>query len=189
MTKEQWQAIQERDARWDGRIYCATRTTGVVCRPSCRTRLCNIKNCVVFSTLDEAMARGFRPCKRCRPDLPAFPGEKRALAEKAQRSIREHYQNKFSLKKLAEQLHVNESYLDRVFMEAFGLSPLTYCNQVRCEAAMELLTRLELSVTEVGFQVGYGSSSHLSRVFKSVVGIGPSAWRREWLAKLTRSDR
>lgn len=62
-----WQAIAARDKSWDGKIYCAVATTGIVCRPACPARMPLRHNVRLFADLKAALAAGFRPCKRCRP--------------------------------------------------------------------------------------------------------------------------
>ena len=66
-----WQSIVDRDARCDGRFVYAVKTTGVYCRPSCRSRLAKPQNVSFFETPAKAEAAGFRACRRCRPtDAP-----------------------------------------------------------------------------------------------------------------------
>jgi uncharacterized protein len=61
-----WEAMQRRDASADGAFYCAVRTTGVYCRPSCAARPLR-ENVNFYPTAADAERAGFRPCKRCRP--------------------------------------------------------------------------------------------------------------------------
>jgi uncharacterized protein len=61
-----WEAMQRRDASADGVFYCAVRTTGVYCRPSCAGRP-RRENVSFYATAADAERAGFRPCKRCRP--------------------------------------------------------------------------------------------------------------------------
>jgi AraC family transcriptional regulator of adaptative response/methylated-DNA-[protein]-cysteine methyltransferase len=51
----------------EGWLY-GVRSTGIVCRPGCPSRRPRAANVVLPLTLAEARARGFRPCRRCRPD-------------------------------------------------------------------------------------------------------------------------
>ncbi|MFZ8579951.1 Ada metal-binding domain-containing protein, partial [Klebsiella quasipneumoniae] len=63
-----WQAVCERDTRADGQFVFAVLTTGVCCRPSCRSRRARRENVRFFADVAAAVAAGFRPCKRCQPD-------------------------------------------------------------------------------------------------------------------------
>lgn len=64
-------AMLERDPAYEGVFFTSVRTTGVFCRPTCSARKPKPENVEFFRTAGEAMAAGYRPCKRCRPlDLP-----------------------------------------------------------------------------------------------------------------------
>ncbi|MDQ2866866.1 MAG: methylated-DNA--[protein]-cysteine S-methyltransferase [Verrucomicrobiota bacterium] len=61
-------AREARDASYDGLFFIAVKTTGIFCRPSCpaRPKRANIE---FFTAIGDAVSAGYRPCKRCRPDL------------------------------------------------------------------------------------------------------------------------
>lgn len=63
---ECWQRVLARDASADGRFVFAVRTTGVFCRPSCRSKRALRKNVRFFANAQQALDAGFRPCKRSR---------------------------------------------------------------------------------------------------------------------------
>ena len=67
-----WIAVEAEDPRFDGWFFCAVKTTGIYCRPSCPARTPKRENVRFFATAAAAQAAGFRACKRCRPD--ATPG-------------------------------------------------------------------------------------------------------------------
>ena len=66
-----WEAVRQRDRGADGVFFCAVRTTGVFCRPSCAGRP-HRENVTFYATAAEAERAGFRPCKRCRPSAPGL---------------------------------------------------------------------------------------------------------------------
>src|SRR5208283_4748593 len=61
-------AWSRRDPSYDGIFFCAVKSTGIVCRPSCPSRP-GLRNLEFFHGLRQAIAAGYRPCKRCRPEL------------------------------------------------------------------------------------------------------------------------
>jgi len=84
-----WAAVVACDPAFDARFLYGVATTGVFCRPSCRSRTPRRENVVYFADAREAQARGFRPCARCRPDLPEHdPAGDRV--EAARRVLLEH---------------------------------------------------------------------------------------------------
>lgn len=67
--QEKLQAIQKQDKSYDGKFIFGVKTTKIICRPGCPARLPLEKNIVFFDTMEEAIEKGYRPCKRCKPEL------------------------------------------------------------------------------------------------------------------------
>src|ERR1700730_9297642 len=63
-----YRALSTRDARFDGRMFTAVRTTGVYCRPICPARTPRPENVTFYPTAAAAQEAGFRPWLRCRPE-------------------------------------------------------------------------------------------------------------------------
>jgi AraC family transcriptional regulator of adaptative response/methylated-DNA-[protein]-cysteine methyltransferase len=61
-------AVATRDPAWDGLFIVAVTSTGIACRPTCPSRPARPENLRFFPSLPEALASGFRPCLRCKPD-------------------------------------------------------------------------------------------------------------------------
>ena len=72
--EEKISAIKSRDKSYDGRFYVAVKSTKIVCCPSCPSRIPLDKNIVCVDTLEEALENGYRPCKRCKPDIIEISG-------------------------------------------------------------------------------------------------------------------
>ena len=184
MTKEQWDAIKNRDASYDGQLYYALRPSRKVCRPSCPKAQYDPAKVVLFDTLEEALSKGYHPCSRCHPEIPDWVDAKTTLSRHAEALIRSHYTEKFSLPALAAALHVDKSYLLRSFKEVTGDTLLSYHNKVRCEAAEDLLTHSELSISYIASAVGFVSASHFAQVFRKIRGCSPSMYRERYLQSL-----
>ncbi|WP_025698146.1 Ada metal-binding domain-containing protein, partial [Paenibacillus forsythiae] len=54
-----YQAVARRDACYDGIYYTGVRTTGIVCRPSCRARTPRPDNVTFYPSLEAALQAGF----------------------------------------------------------------------------------------------------------------------------------
>jgi AraC-like DNA-binding protein len=80
---------------------------------------------------------------------------------------------------LARSAHMSAGHLSREFKRAYGESPYGYLMTRRIERAMALLRCGDLSVTEVCFAVGCSSLGTFSTRFTELVGIPPSAYRRQ----------
>lgn len=67
--QEKIKAIQNRDKNYDGTFIYGVKTTKIICRPGCPAKVPLEKNIVFFSTLEEAVTNGYRPCKICMKEL------------------------------------------------------------------------------------------------------------------------
>lgn len=63
--EEKLKAIKNRNKNYDGKFYCAVKSTKIVCYPSCSSNIPQDKNIELYDTLEEAIKAGFRPCKIC----------------------------------------------------------------------------------------------------------------------------
>ena len=63
-------AFCRKDMTFDGVSYIAVQTTGIFCRPGCPARMPLRQNVTFFRTPREAIAAGYKACKRCRPQEP-----------------------------------------------------------------------------------------------------------------------
>ena len=83
-----------------------------------------------------------------------------------------------SLKEVARECGLSLSYFSRAFRRSMGIPPHTWLLQHRIEVAKEKLRDHRLSVSQVALACGFADQSHLTRVFTSMVGLSPAAWRR-----------
>ncbi|MFC5472272.1 bifunctional transcriptional activator/DNA repair enzyme AdaA [Cohnella suwonensis] len=176
MSDEQWRAIVLCDAEYDGKFYYAVKTTGIYCRPSCRSRVPARNNVKVFANSEQAVAERFRPCKRCKPEGGKLPAEEWIARIAA--DIDEHYSESLSLSQLADRFHASPYHLQRTFKKIKGVSPTEYMAAIRMAKAKELLAESSLSISEVGLAVGIGNASHFSTQFASHAGMTPSQYRK-----------
>ena len=78
-----WQAVAAGDELYDGRFYYGVKTTKIFCRPSCSSNLPKRENVVYFNSSAEAEDAGYRPCKRCRPEVSGVYSPEQELLEAA----------------------------------------------------------------------------------------------------------
>src|SRR5699024_9504338 len=100
-----WEAAISCDARYDGIFFYAVKTTGIFCRPSCKSRIPNKKNVSFFMNVAEAQDAGYRPCKRCRPDLESKTYDPiQPVLDDTIQIIENHYDEKLLLDELASMV-------------------------------------------------------------------------------------
>src|SRR5438105_4066032 len=85
-----WHAVQARDARFDGRLFFAVRSTGIYCRPSCPARRPRREQVVFFQIPEAAEQAGFRSCRRCRPHAAATTDPQINMVRQACSYIEDH---------------------------------------------------------------------------------------------------
>ncbi len=79
---------------------------------------------------------------------------------------------------LAEQVGLSASHLFRAFKATFGVTPRAYVSQRRVERAQQLLSSSPMPLSQIALECGMYDQPHFTRLFKSVVGLNPGAWRR-----------
>lgn len=93
--------------------------------------------------------------------------------------IDREYAQPLDVEALARDAHMSAGHFSRQFRLAYGESPYGYLMTRRIERAMALLRRGDLSVTETCFEVGCSSLGTFSTRFTELVGMPPSAYRRD----------
>jgi len=93
--------------------------------------------------------------------------------------IDREYARPLDVEALARDAHMSAGHFSRQFRRAYGESPYSYLMTRRIERAMTLLRRGDLNVTEVCFEVGCSSLGTFSSRFTELVGMSPSAYRRD----------
>ncbi len=172
-----WQAVIHNDAAQDNMFFYAVKSTGIFCRPSCKSRPPKPDNLTFFDTAAQAIASGFRPCKRCKPTGSQMPDKE--WVTKVTTYIEDHYASKLTLRILADYSHSSPYHLQRTFKRIIGITPMAYIQQIRIKQAQALLTATELSILEVSQLVGLPNTPYFITLFKKVTGLTPSQYRTE----------
>jgi methylphosphotriester-DNA--protein-cysteine methyltransferase len=174
-----WSAFHRGDPRYDGRFVTAVRTTGIFCRPSCTCRKPRRENVLFYRSPAHAARAGYRPCKRCRPELRGGPEEaNRALAEAALAYMRAHLEDELYAKDVAAAVAVSPSHFARRFRAADGRTPMRALADLRAERAEHLMRDGVMPTLEAGFEAGFQSASAFVRAFRRRTGRPPASWRR-----------
>ncbi|MEH7379980.1 bifunctional transcriptional activator/DNA repair enzyme AdaA [Bacillus sp. JJ1533] len=173
-----WQATVSCDQAYDGIFFYAVKTTGIFCRPSCKSKVPNRENVSFFLNANEAQSAGYRPCKRCQPDLNIKTYDPfESLLEDTKRLIKNNYAQNMTLHEISSRVGVSRFHLNRIFKERTGYTPRIYLEKIRVNEAKELLLTTNLNSTEVGYQIGYQSVSSFYNAFKRNTGLSPSQFR------------
>lgn len=82
-----------------------------------------------------------------------------------------------TLEELAEVVHLDKSYIIRLFRQFYQETPISYHQKVRINRAKSMLLYTNLSVTEIASNTGFSSIHDFDRVFRKMDGAAPSVYR------------
>jgi AraC family transcriptional regulator of adaptative response/methylated-DNA-[protein]-cysteine methyltransferase len=171
---ERWHAVATRDARFDDVFCYGTRSTGVYCRPSCASRPARRTSVRFFPSATAAAAAGFRPCKRCRPDVARAPLA--ARLEAVARHVKAHATERLPLAVLARRAALSPAHFQRAFKAHFGITPRAFQDGIRLGRFKQEL-RGGKGVTEAITDAGYSSSSRVYGETARQLGMTPTTYR------------
>jgi len=169
------------DARFDGLFFIAVRSTGIYCRPVCPAPTAKRENVVFYPTAAAAVAMGYRPCLRCRPELSpeAFARIGEETVQRALALIAEGALQDGSVEELAERVGICSRQLRRLFVARTGATPIVVHTTRRMLLAKQLLTETSLPVTQVALAAGFNSLRRFNAAFLEGCGMAPTAIRRQ----------
>jgi AraC family transcriptional regulator of adaptative response/methylated-DNA-[protein]-cysteine methyltransferase len=170
-----WDALTVRDPAADGVFLYSVATTGVYCHPSCAARPARRENVAFHASREEAERQGFRPCKRCRPDLAPRAEREAALVAQACRRIEES-EEALSLDALADGAGVSPFHFHRLFRRIVGVTPKAYA-AARRSARIQAGLAQAGSVTASIYEAGFNSSGRFYEAASGILGMTPRAWR------------
>ncbi len=175
-NSREWQAIVERDARFDGVVYYGVHTTGIYCKPTCAARKPRPENVQLFFAAAEAERAGFRACKRCRPEMVGAGDAQLELVRTVCRYIEKNIDGSLSLRELGSKTALNPTHLQKVFKKVTGISPRQYIDARRLAAFKVELRVKGRDVTDATYEVGYGSSSRVYERAAEFIGMTPATY-------------
>lgn len=181
VSEEQWEAILSNDTSYDGQFYYAVKTTGIFCRPSCKSRPPKLENIRIFQTADQALAEQFRPCKRCKPTGQRLPDDEWVTI--VTNYIDRNYMESLTLERLAEICHGSPYHLHRTFKRLKEITPVEYIQLIRVSKAKAYLLETDKSIADVGQLIGIRNTSYFITLFKKMTGFTPLLYRQNHSSK------
>ncbi|MEG0542319.1 MAG: AraC family transcriptional regulator, partial [Angelakisella sp.] len=102
-----------------------------------------------------------------------------SMVNQVNQYIAGHYNTDISLETIARIIHVNSSYLSRLYKKETGVALTTYLNQYRIQKAKILLQTRKYTVAEVGSMVGINDPAYFTHVFTKYVGQSPKTYSQK----------
>ena len=164
-----YQALIDRDARYDGQVYVGVATTGVFCRLTCPARKPKSQNCTFLASVGACIESGYRPCKRCHPLRPMASADPAIAALLAALDERPSYRwSEFDVALMA----LDPSTVRRSFKRQFGMTFLEMARQRRLRDGFETLSAGG-KVIEAQIDAQFESASAFRTAFTKLLGRAP----------------
>jgi AraC family transcriptional regulator of adaptative response/methylated-DNA-[protein]-cysteine methyltransferase len=173
-----WQAVQDRDRRFNGRFWYSVRSTGVYCLPSCAARPQLRRNVAFHPSPDAAEQAGFRACKRCRPrDWQVEAGLSRPVARACALFDADDGDGPPSLAAVARQVGLSPGALGKRFVVELGVNPRDWLSARKRQRFRHALRGGD-SVADALYGAGYGSPSRVYENANAALGMTPATYAR-----------
>ncbi|MCS4301906.1 bifunctional transcriptional activator/DNA repair enzyme AdaA [Chryseobacterium sp. BIGb0232] len=182
--KIMYEASFRKDSSFEGIFWMGVKTTGIFCRPTCTARKPKFENVEFFSHTKDAMLKGYRPCKVCKPleTLNVTPLYIKELLQEISDDPSLKLKDYDLVKRGLEPATVR-----RWFVKHHGVTFHAFQRMSKLNMAFKKLQQGE-SVTEVAFDSGYESLSGFNESFKNIFGVSPSHNKREKIIDLKRME-
>jgi two-component system, response regulator YesN len=99
------------------------------------------------------------------------------LIKETQKYIRDNFCNNINLQTIADYIHVNSSYLSRLYKKETGESIVDAINKYRIDNAKKLLKDPANKVFEVAGAVGIEDPAYFTHVFTKYTGMSPKEYK------------
>lgn len=93
--------------------------------------------------------------------------------------MKQHYQQKLSLKDVADHVFVSQWHLSKLLNKHKEQGFLEILNEIRIEEAKKLLRDPSLRIGDIASLVGFSDLPHFSRVFKKITGVSANEYRNQ----------
>lgn len=106
--------------------------------------------------------------------------QKNSIVSELQKYIQSNINKKLTRDELSEYVHLNESYLSRLFRKETGMSLFDYILQERMKKARELISETDIPIYGIANQLCYDNFSYFSKMFKKIYNITPQEYRKKY---------
>lgn len=179
-----YQASYEKNSDFEGVFWMAVKTTGIFCRPTCTARKPKPENVEFFDNTKDAIQKGYRPCKVCKPLVN--PDETPLDIRKLLIELSENPGLKLKDVDLVER-GLQPITVKRWFLKHHGMTFHVFQRMFKINSAFKKLQQGE-NVLDVALDNGYESLSGFNDSFKNVFGVSPKNSKMEKIVDLKRIE-
>ncbi|MGW3472927.1 GlxA family transcriptional regulator [Saccharopolyspora sp. NPDC000995] len=121
-----------------------------------------------------------RPSGQSQFSVPLETVSATRRVEELKHHIAEHAAERLTVAGLAEQLHISDRQLTRIFKTELGTTPAAYIESARVEIARNRLEASDDTLEKVAIACGFGTVDTLNRAFRRVLGVTPGEYRERF---------
>ncbi len=181
---QMYQASYEKNSDFEGVFWMAVKTTGIFCRPTCTARKPKPENVEFFDNTKDAIQKGYRPCKVCKP--LENPDETPVEIQKLMDELSVNPETKFKDVDLIGR-GLQPITVRRWFLKHHGMTFHAFQRMFKINSAFKKLQQGE-NVLDVALDNGYESLSGFNDSFKNVFGVSPKNSKMEKIVDLKRIE-
>ncbi len=182
--EQMYKASFDKNPDFEGVFWMGVKTTGIFCRPTCTARKPKPENVEFFSNTKDAILKGYRPCKVCKP--LENPEETPKEIQDLLNELAENPALKFKDYDLVKR-GLEPATVRRWFLKNHGITFHAFQRMFKINSAFKKLQNGE-SVTDTAFDSGYESLSGFNESFKNIFGVSPKQSMTEKIINLKRIE-
>ena len=179
-----YQASFDKNPDFEGVFWMGVKTTGIFCRPTCTARKPKRENVEFFPTAKEAILKGYRPCKVCKP--LENPDETPEYIQNILEELRLDPSLKFKDFDLLER-GLEPATVRRWFQKNHGMTFHAFQRMFRLNTAFKKIQQGE-NIMETAYDSGFESLSGFNDSFKSIFGVSPKNSKDQRIIDLKRIE-
>ena len=179
-----YQASFNKNPDFEGVFWMGVKTTGIFCRPTCTARKPKSENVEFFQNTKDAILKGYRPCKVCKP--LENPNETPEYIQEILEELRENPALKFKDFDLVQR-GVEPATVRRWFQKNHGMTFQAFQRMFRLNTAFKKIQQGE-NIMETAYDSGFESLSGFNESFKTIFGISPKNSKTQKIIDLKRIE-
>ncbi len=94
--------------------------------------------------------------------------------------VKENIKTQITLQEAADQVSMGRESFCRFFKKTFNKSFFEFVNEYKINLASKMLIDTDLSVSEIGYSIGYNNLSFFYRQFNKFMNMSPSKYRKQY---------
>lgn len=109
-----------------------------------------------------------------------FPSQGDGLPEQIKKYIYQNFSRSVTLEEIANRFACSKSTVMNAFRKKYGMTVISYLNEVRLNEAQKLICDTELSFKEIAGECGFYNQNYFSKQFTERFGCSPTAFRNSF---------